>query len=71
MWLDSGTPQNHLKTSEFVRIIEERTNKKIGLLEEVVLQKKMIKKNQLKKLIKKLDNNHPNKKYINNLIKNI
>lgn len=69
VWLDSGTPENHLKTSEFVRIIEERTNKKIGLLEEIVYQKKMVNKNQFKNFVKKLDNNNPNKEYLVNLIK--
>ena len=57
MWLDSGTPENHLKVSEFVRIIEERTNKKIALLEEVAYQKGFINKNKLKIIIKKSNNN--------------
>tara|TARA_B110000967_G_C18880751_1_gene560932 strand:+ start:1564 stop:2433 length:870 start_codon:yes stop_codon:yes gene_type:complete len=69
VWLDSGTPDNHLKTSEFVRILEERTNKKIGLLEEVVFQKKMIDKNQFKNIIKKLDNAYPSKNYLRDLLK--
>jgi glucose-1-phosphate thymidylyltransferase len=69
VWLDSGTPENHLKTSEFVRIIEERTNKKIGLLEEIAYQKKIINKKQLSNMLKKSNNSQSNIKYLKNLIK--
>lgn len=68
VWLDSGTPESHLKTSEFVRIIEERTNKKIGLLEEVAYQKNIISKKQLSNIIKKSNNSQSNIKYLKNLI---
>ena len=68
VWLDSGTPENHLKTSEFVRIIEERTGKKIGLLEEISYQKKMIDKKQLKNLVKNLSNSESNIIYLKKLI---
>lgn len=68
VWLDSGTPENHLKTAEFVRIIEERTNKKIGLLEEVAYQKKIISKKQLSNIVKKSNNSQSNIKYLKNLI---
>ena len=69
VWLDSGTPENHLKTSEFVRIIEERTNKKIVLLEEIAYQKKIINKKQLSNMLKKSNNSQSNIKYLKNLIK--
>ena len=69
VWLDSGTPENHLKVSEFVRIIEERTNKKIALLEEVAYQKGFINKNKLKIIIKKSNNNLSNINYLKKLIK--
>jgi len=68
VWLDSGTPENHLKTSEFVRIIEERTGKKIGLLEEVSYQKNMINKKKLKNLIKTTSNSQSNISYIKKII---
>jgi glucose-1-phosphate thymidylyltransferase len=68
VWLDSGTPENHLKTAEFVRIIEERTNKKIGLLEEVAYQKNIISKKQLSNIVKKSNNSQSNIKYLKNLI---
>ena len=58
-----------MKTSEFVRIIEERTNKKIGLLEEVAYQKKMINKKKLKKIIKTSKNSQSNIAYLKKLIK--
>ena len=69
VWLDSGTPENHLKVSEFVRIIEERTNKKIALLEEVAYQKGFINKNKLKIIIKKSNNNLSNINFLKKLIK--
>ena len=69
VWLDSGTPENQLKTSEFVRIIEERTNKKIGLLEEVAYQIKMIHKKKLRKIIKTSKNSQSNIAYLKKLIK--
>lgn len=67
VWLDSGTPENLLKTSEFVRIIEERTGKKIGLLEEVAYQKKMIGRKKLSKIISNTENNSSNIEYLKKL----
>lgn len=67
VWLDSGTPENLLKTSEFVRIIEERTGKKIGLLEEIAYQKKMIGLHKLKKIILNTENNSSNIEYLKKL----
>ena len=67
VWLDSGTPENLLKTSEFVRIIEERTGKKIGLLEEIAYQKKMISYEKLKKMISSSENSKSNIEYLKQL----
>ena len=69
VWLDSGTPENHIKTTEFVRIIEERTNKKIGLIEEVAFQKGFISKNSLKKIIKTTNVSNTNLIYLKKIVK--
>lgn len=47
MWLDSGTPNDHHETAKFVKIIEERTGKKIGMLEEVAYNMRFINKKKL------------------------
>ncbi len=69
VWLDSGTPENHIKTVEFVRIIEERTNKKIGLIEEVAFQKGFIDKNSLKKILKTTNVSDTNLSYLKKIVK--
>ena len=53
VWLDSGTPNDYHETSQFVKIIEERTGKKIGMLEEVAFNMKFINKQKLISLAKK------------------
>ncbi len=52
VWLDSGTPNDHHETAKFVKIIEERTGKKIGMLEEVAFNMKFINKQKLISLAK-------------------
>ncbi len=52
VWLDSGTPNDHHETAKFVKIIEERTGKKIGMLEEVAFNMKFINKQKLMSLAK-------------------
>ncbi len=47
VWLDSGTPNDHHETAKFVKIIEERTGKKIGMLEEVAYNMRFINKKKL------------------------
>ena len=53
VWLDSGTPNDHHETSKFVKIIEERTGKKIGMLEEIAFNMKFIDKQKMISLAKK------------------
>jgi glucose-1-phosphate thymidylyltransferase len=51
-WLDTGTSSDILKASNYVSILEDRQNQKIGCLEEIAFNKKWINKNNLKEIIK-------------------
>ena len=48
-WLDTGSIEDFYKTSAFVSAIENRQGFKIACLEEIALNNKWIKKNQLSK----------------------
>lgn len=56
-WLDTGTFKDNLSCSNFIQIIEERQNYKIGCIEEIAFNKKWINKKTLLKIIKDLGNN--------------
>ena len=43
-WLDTGSPENLLSTSEFISTIENRQGLKIGCIEEIALMNKWINK---------------------------
>ena len=66
-WLDTGTLKDNLSCGNFVNIIEERQNYKIGCIEEIAYKKKWINKNQLSIIIKKLGKNSYSE-YLNSLI---
>ena len=51
-WMDTGTPINFYKASEFVKVTEESTGKKIACLEEIALAKRWIDKKILNESIK-------------------
>ena len=53
-WLDTGTVDNNLSSSNFVQVVEERQNYKIACLEEIAFNKKWISKNKLIEIINKL-----------------
>jgi glucose-1-phosphate thymidylyltransferase len=38
-WLDTGSPNSLSDASQFVRVLEERTGKKIACLEEIAFEK--------------------------------
>jgi glucose-1-phosphate thymidylyltransferase len=56
-WLDTGTVRNNLLCSNFIQIIEDRQNYKIGCIEEIAFKKKWISKRELMYLTKNLGNN--------------
>jgi len=47
-WLDTGTPNSLADASLFVRVLEERTGRKIACLEEISYNNRWINENQLK-----------------------
>jgi glucose-1-phosphate thymidylyltransferase len=53
-WLDTGTFESLAAASEFIRVIEQRQDYKIGCIEEVAYRKGFINKDQLKKLAEPL-----------------
>jgi glucose-1-phosphate thymidylyltransferase len=53
-WLDTGTFASLMQAGQFVQVIEERQNLKIGCIEEVAYRMGYINKDQLKKLAEPL-----------------
>ena len=51
-WLDTGNSDDILRASNYINIIENRQNLKIGCIEEIAYKKKFISKSQLNKRIK-------------------
>ena len=51
-WLDTGNCDDILRASNYINIIENRQNLKIGCIEEIAYKKKFISKPQLNKRIK-------------------
>ena len=51
-WLDTGTSSDILKASNYVSILEDRQNQKIGCIEEIAFNKNWINKKELEKRIK-------------------
>ena len=47
-WLDTGTSKDILKASNYVEVLQDRQNQKIGCLEEIAFKKKWINKSRLK-----------------------
>jgi glucose-1-phosphate thymidylyltransferase len=53
-WLDTGTFQSLGAATEFIRVIEERQDFKIGCIEEVAYRMNFINAEQLKKIAEPL-----------------
>ena len=65
-WLDTGTHEALAEASEFVKMIEKRTNLKIGCIEEIALNYNWINKKQLSEQIQKLKGDYYD--YLNKII---
>ena len=50
-WLDTGTPEDLLKASNFFGVIEDRQGLKVACIEEIAYQKGFINKNEFQSLI--------------------
>jgi len=55
-WLDAGTYDSFIETSEFVATLEKRTGLMIGCLEEIAYKNRWSSKEQLKDIEKELRN---------------
>lgn len=53
-WLDTGTPNSMHDASSYIRVIEERTGRKIGCLEEIAFAKGWIDQTQLSEIVSSL-----------------
>jgi glucose-1-phosphate thymidylyltransferase len=56
-WLDTGTPNSLSDASQFVRVLEDRTGKKIACLEEIAFHNGWIKESDLQLKINHFGNN--------------
>ena len=65
-WLDTGTHESLTNATEFVKVIEKRTNRKIGCLEEIALNYKWIEPADLNEKIRDLKGDYYD--YIKNII---
>ena len=66
-WLDTGTSRDIFKASNYVDIIQERQDQKVGCLEEIAFRKKWINKNLLRSRIKFYGKNEYSE-YLNELL---
>jgi glucose-1-phosphate thymidylyltransferase len=55
-WLDTGTPKSLNDAAQFVRVLEERTGRKIACLEEIALAKGWLSREDLSTIILKYGN---------------
>ena len=56
-WLDTGTIDSMIQASQFVQVVEERQNLKIGCIEEIAFAQNYITPAQLQKLAEQLKKN--------------
>jgi len=67
IWFDAGSPDSLLEASNYVHAIEKRKGLKIACLEQIAYNKKLITKDDLKKIIKSM----PESEYGKYLLKSI
>lgn len=66
-WLDAGTPQSLLDSSNFIEIIEMRQGLKIACIEEIAYRRGFINDEQMRKIIDSLKDGIDYKKYLENV----
>ena len=69
LWLDSGTHESMLEASKSIRLIEKTKGLKVACIEEIAYLLGYIKKSDLIKLIKPIQNNPYGKYLIKNVLK--
>ena len=68
-WLDAGTPDSLLDSSQFIQTIEKRQGLKIACLEEIAYRKNFISADNFKKLAKGYKAGTPYRYYLETIIK--
>lgn len=63
-WLDAGTPDSLMESSQFVQIIEQRQGLKLSCIEEIAYRQGFIDGAQMEKLINRLKDGVPYKEYL-------
>lgn len=63
-WLDAGTPDSLMDSSQFVQIIEQRQGLKLACVEEIAFRQGFIAAPQMQKLINRLKDGVPYKEYL-------
>ena len=63
-WLDAGTPDSLMESSQFVQLIEQRQGLKLSCIEEIAYRQGFIDKTQMENLINRLKDGVPYKEYL-------
>ena len=63
-WLDAGTPDSLMESSQFVQIIEQRQGLKLSCIEEIAYRQGFIDGAQMENLINRLKDGVPYKEYL-------
>lgn len=63
-WLDAGTPDSLMESSQFVQIIEQRQGLKLACIEEIAYRQGFIDKTQMEKIINGLKDGVAYKEYL-------
>ncbi len=63
-WLDAGTPDSLMESSQFVQIIEQRQGLKLACIEEIAFRQGFINTAQMQELINSLKDGIPYKAYL-------
>lgn len=63
-WLDAGTPDSLMESSQFVQIIEQRQGLKLSCIEEIAYRQGFINGAQMENLINRLKDGVPYKEYL-------